>query len=361
MISNLYLFLATGAFWVTLVFTGVFLFGSAPNKNRPHNHAPTTYLMSISYLIISAVSLFELLTLPESSGNSTIKISILIVASFQLILFTFINISLLDINFFSLRKLLVELAPVFLLSFFTVVSYYLNPEKTTVSVLFYLLLVYFSISVIRFGFKFFLYYSTYKKRFDNYFTETSNNSLKWIYRSYIYILLMSVIVIFNSFISGELMPAFLTLVIAFYTLHGIRFINYKNTFSTLKPVLEDVSNKSAKTPSITFIEIETALQKWESEKAYLNPKITIAHVASQISTNRTYLSQYVNSTKGKTFNEWINVLRIEEAKNIIIANKNITLEEVCEKVGYTDKSHFSKCFIKYEGMAVSKWRKSIIN
>ncbi|MEL7601343.1 MAG: hypothetical protein A2W86_11305 [Bacteroidetes bacterium GWD2_45_23] len=88
----------------------------------------------------------------------------------------------------------------------------------------------------------------------------------------------------------------------------------------------------------------------------MNPDLTIAIVASQISTNRTYLSSYLNTYRQMTFNEWINRLRIEEAKNIITANKHVTLDDICEEIGYADKSYFSKCFQRYTGMTVKQWK-----
>ncbi len=116
------------------------------------------------------------------------------------------------------------------------------------------------------------------------------------------------------------------------------------------PVLREEEEKPIKSSEITFSQIGKAVGKWEQQKLFTNPKITITKVAAQVSTNRSYLSQYINRSKQKTFNEWINELRIEEAKKLMANNKNMTIEEVSEKVGYTDKSYFSKCFARYIGI-----------
>ncbi|WP_157279209.1 helix-turn-helix domain-containing protein [Proteiniphilum acetatigenes] len=122
------------------------------------------------------------------------------------------------------------------------------------------------------------------------------------------------------------------------------------------PVLREEEEKPIKSSEITFSQIEKAVGKWEQQKLFTNPKITITKVAAQVSTNRSYLSQYINRSKQKTFNEWINELRIEEAKKLMANNKNMTIEEVSEKVGYTDKSYFSKCFVRYIGITASQWK-----
>jgi YesN/AraC family two-component response regulator len=124
----------------------------------------------------------------------------------------------------------------------------------------------------------------------------------------------------------------------------------------MEPAVKDEAEKNTKPSSITFSQIEKSINEWERSKLFMKPDLTIAIVAMQISTNRTYLSNYLNTFKQKTFNEWINGLRIEEAKKMIAANKNITLDDLCEKIGYSDKSYFSKCFKKYTGMTAKLWK-----
>lgn len=187
-------------------------------------------------------------------------------------------------------------------------------------------------------------------------TGHSDTLLYSIYRGNILILLASIAVILFCLFFADIILLFPLLIIPFYILYAIHFLNYTNIFDCMEPAVKDEAEKNTKPSSITFSQIEKSINEWERSKLFMKPDLTIAIVAMQISTNRTYLSNYLNTFKQKTFNEWINGLRIEEAKKMIAANKNITLDDLCEKIGYSDKSYFSKCFKKYTGMTAKLWK-----
>lgn len=60
--------------------------------------------------------------------------------------------------------------------------------------------------------------------------------------------------------------------------------------------------------------IKDRLEEWVESKGFLSSRFTIIELCKIIGINRTYLSNYINSTYGSNFNLWINHLRIEEAK-----------------------------------------------
>ena len=66
-------------------------------------------------------------------------------------------------------------------------------------------------------------------------------------------------------------------------------------------------------------------------------------VAAEIGTNQNYLSTYINTFLEVSFQVWLNTLRIEESKNILITEK-ISIEEVGIKVGIPQSYNFSRWF-----------------
>lgn len=92
-------------------------------------------------------------------------------------------------------------------------------------------------------------------------------------------------------------------------------------------------------------------------KTYLHPKLTIPKVSQEIGVNQTYLSNFINDCYQTNFNRWINSLRIDEAKEIMLHKPDIGLAEIAELVGFTDLAHFSKQFKLKEGASPSAWRK----
>lgn len=101
------------------------------------------------------------------------------------------------------------------------------------------------------------------------------------------------------------------------------------------------------------------MKEWTSGKGYLHSGLTIQEMSKEIGINRTYLSNFINDTYQTNFNGWVNGLRIEEAKERMINNPDISLAEVAEQVGFADLAHFSKQFKAKEGQSPSTWRKEI--
>ncbi len=104
--------------------------------------------------------------------------------------------------------------------------------------------------------------------------------------------------------------------------------------------------------------IKDRLEEWVESKGFLNPRLTIIELCKIIGINRTYLSNYINHIYGLNFNLWINHLRIEEAKLLMVQPPKRNLSEIAERIGFTDLAHFSKQFKFQEGVSPSEWRKN---
>lgn len=121
---------------------------------------------------------------------------------------------------------------------------------------------------------------------------------------------------------------------------------------------QDTSPKKQYTPEkLSFQDLEAAIEEWLKQKKYLQPGITIEQMAFQLSTNRTYLSGYINNTKQQTFRTWINGLRIEEAKQLLLEQPTLMVSEIGKRVGFTDKSNFGRQFSKLTSFTPQAWRK----
>lgn len=348
---------AAGGFWTTLVLAMVIIFSSTSQDRRLYNYNRAKYIMAFTYLLFTLFSLFLINGELQKLDLLALRALFLILSIFQLFLFKHISLTLLNYKFFSIKLLIYQLIPVLLLSLLIILSHLLNWSEKTNQIFFYTLLFFHLIAIFAFSYFFSIHYRKYKKRVNNYFTGIGTDRLRWILFSFLLLLAFAIIVIIATFITPRIVIPFFIWGILFYTGYAIHFLNYKTIFNVLNPVLKEEETENPTTSSaITFSRIEDALEKWEQQKLFTNQGITIATLATQINTNRSYLSQYINRSKQKSFNEWINGLRIEEAKKVMTAHKNMTIEEVSEKVGYTDKSYFSKCFIKHTGTSIKQWK-----
>lgn len=78
-------------------------------------------------------------------------------------------------------------------------------------------------------------------------------------------------------------------------------------------------------------------------------------VADTLELSQSYFSHLFMIEVGKTFSEYLNSHRIEEAKKLL-KQSNMKLYEVARAVGYTSLEHFSRTFKKQTGISPGKYR-----
>ena len=99
------------------------------------------------------------------------------------------------------------------------------------------------------------------------------------------------------------------------------------------------------------------LEAWlEKEKPYLNPDFQLTDLRQVLPLNRTYLSQLINAQYGCSFYQWVNDLRIKEAKRLMTEQPEMTIEEVSKQCGFSYRRNFSRTFVEITGMTPSEWR-----
>ncbi|MGN0257896.1 MAG: helix-turn-helix domain-containing protein [Bacteroides sp.] len=95
-----------------------------------------------------------------------------------------------------------------------------------------------------------------------------------------------------------------------------------------------------------------ALARKMEEKVYLNPKLSLNDLALSIGTNRSYLSEFLNS-QGKSFYDYINDYRIAEACRIldsVRAGERVNMASVATRSGFNSISSFNRYFFKIKEM-----------
>jgi AraC-like DNA-binding protein len=98
------------------------------------------------------------------------------------------------------------------------------------------------------------------------------------------------------------------------------------------------------------------LEAWlEQEKPYCNPDFQLTDLHKVLPMNRTYLSQLINAEYGCSFYQWVNGLRINEAKRLMTEQPEIRMHEVAKLSGFSSPVVFSRVFIRETGIAPSKW------
>ena len=108
--------------------------------------------------------------------------------------------------------------------------------------------------------------------------------------------------------------------------------------------------------------IFAVMDLFDSGKTYLQPDITLDLLAEKLNVSRNYLSQVINEKFHQNFSDFINELRIKEARKLLMdkKNSNLTIQAIANSVGFNSMSSFISAFKKYTGVKPSVFLKSNI-
>ncbi len=133
-------------------------------------------------------------------------------------------------------------------------------------------------------------------------------------------------------------------------------INHNNTLINKQIQLSEQDRNNRLAHSV-HSELAPLINQWIREGKYRKPGVTMVKLAEELSTNRNYLSQYINIEYGCNFNTWLTGLRIDEAKQLMLSSPTLPIDKVATRVGFSTKAHFMAAFKTREGTTPGLWRK----
>lgn len=105
--------------------------------------------------------------------------------------------------------------------------------------------------------------------------------------------------------------------------------------------------------------IRKNLQKFEDEKEFLKPNLSLKKIAIRVGTNPNYLSAYINTEKEMNFNRYLSELRIKYIAELL-AEDPITAHQKTEVLaklcGIASRSNFLKLFSEIYGMSLQEYQ-----
>ena len=95
------------------------------------------------------------------------------------------------------------------------------------------------------------------------------------------------------------------------------------------------------------------------DKSWSDPELTIDMLALSISCSRHHVSQAMNEKLGKSFYDYINYYRVEEAKHLLTdhSKDNHKIASIAYDSGFNSISTFNDVFKKITGFTPSQYRK----
>ncbi|KAA3598011.1 MAG: AraC family transcriptional regulator [Calditrichaeota bacterium] len=100
----------------------------------------------------------------------------------------------------------------------------------------------------------------------------------------------------------------------------------------------------------------------ETEKPYLENDLTLVKLAKKLKISTHHLSQILNERRNQNFYDFVNSLRIEEAKRLILDPKseNLNFSDIGYESGFNSVSAFNTAFKKFTNRTPSEFRKNKI-
>lgn len=199
----------------------------------------------------------------------------------------------------------------------------------------------------------------YRIRCEENYSSMDHIDAQWIVRYLSMVLLMglSYIYVLLSDNPGRVVTQnVLFLFIIIYSTEQILFRK-----SPLEELHTETAEENSEQQEISSTEQEKVEAWMQKEKPYLNPNFQLMDLRAVLPMNRTYLSQFINTTYGCSFYQFTNTYRIEEAKQLMQAHPEMKMAEVASRSGFASQAVFSQVFSKETGISPLKWNKERIS
>ena len=225
------------------------------------------------------------------------------------------------------------------------------------------------------------------KELENYYDEDESHKIKWVKFCYVISMLTNlfVLVYLGLYILLDYKMEVASLYTVWYLLYMLylssNFISFIGSHRLVLDAFahktlsgEDIINrinenkKRRKKPAAApvqsvvseaeFRKLEASLDQWVLEKRYTEYDKSREEIASELNTSKEILHHYFLTRKGVDFKTWRTMLRIEEAKRLLLENRDASTNIIAEVSGFSDRSNFHRQFVRIVGCSPKQWRDS---
>ena len=219
------------------------------------------------------------------------------------------------------------------------------------------------------------------KQLEMYYDEEEDTKIRWIKFCYIIMMLTQTFILVYMLLPSGMMKIYTLCYSLFMLYFSANFISFLGSHKLLldafahktlsgKELIDmiherkDMKGKKAlkkKSPGFNdseFKRIEKSLELWVKEKRYREYDKSREDIAKELRTSKESLHMYFTTVKKIDFRTWRTELRIEEAKRILLEDKNSSVNIIGEMAGFSDRANFYRQFVKFVGCSPREWRES---
>ena len=222
-----------------------------------------------------------------------------------------------------------------------------------------------------------------KRKLEQYYDEEEDSKLRWIHFCYVMMMLTQMfILVYRTFPTGvmKVYNVWYSLFLLYFAANFISFLgSHKMTLDAFaykalsgqdiaqalkkgrnrkKVAVKEEEEKSEVSNEADFKKLERNLDKWVKQKKFSEYDKSREEVAQELNTSKEILHMYFTTRKGMDFKTWRTELRVEEAKRLLLENKELSINVIGEISGFSDRSNFHRQFVRLVGCTPREWRDS---
>ena len=131
-------------------------------------------------------------------------------------------------------------------------------------------------------------------------------------------------------------------------------------FQWNEPALPAKYRNSGLTPEASRSLLQNLQLLMREEVLYHDAEINLDKLAARLNASKHHVSQVINEQLGASFFEYVNQLRVEEAKSLLAETKrsDFHIIEIAYLVGFNNKVSFNAAFKKATGMTPTEFRRN---
>jgi AraC-like DNA-binding protein len=339
-----------------------------PQRPELHNYRVSLRWLAGAFISMSVFTALLLFFNISNYSSGYVSFISVLISSVQALLFAFTLITLYNPYYAGQRRVLKHVMPIvgFIAAYAVCNVLFSDPELNTghlsgkhfiqPTILVRLLFLgFYMFQLICYTRLFFSEEKKYRAGVNNYFSDTFSIRLMWVRYAYIAALVIGILSLLSNFFPYRDFDTILTIIFTlFYFAFSIAYIRYTNIFTIIEPAIE---------PQLIVIQQSNGLAKWHelknvviTNKMYLTEGITIEQMARELKIGRTTLSGYINNEEKMNFNAWVNVLRINDSKKLLLQTPQLSIQTIARKTGFSEHANFSRQFKIVTGKSPLVWR-----
>ncbi|MGZ0016705.1 helix-turn-helix domain-containing protein [Yeosuana sp. AK3] len=140
---------------------------------------------------------------------------------------------------------------------------------------------------------------------------------------------------------------------------GYSAILQKQLFNERKEIRKRKISNNDENPS-SYSKIDSLII---NNKLHLVPTLSLRTLSNELNLSEGYISQLINRNSNLNFNDYINLLRVNDAKNMLMDSEydNYTVLSIGLEAGFNSKSSFYSAFKKFTSKTPIEFKKDVRN